>query len=1005
LKYSITGQQIPKDKRKEINDKILYLINNNLCEKSGITHQDIFNSYTGEGGLHGLEFNNYENFHQYTEAKKEVENGQFFTSYNVSKFLIDCIQPSKHDIVGDLTMGHGSFFNFLPNESNIYGNELDMKAYKVAKYLYPQANLDNNDIRFYDPKIKMDIVLGNPPFNLKWRHNSSEYLSQLFYCMKASELLKPAGLLALIVPSSFLDDEFMDGKLIEQMNGMFNYVRQFSLPSNSFQHVGVETFNTKIMFFQKKSEHITEKSYNSNITQPLEILESESSYIHDQFIKPVKEQKDQLKGKLFLEEMRSKNDSEEFMFKVKKYLFDIKRNSKINNKYAKAEAYLYKYLNQEKPFDMDAQEWQKVRLTENKVLSYMKRIIKGQHDIEKDEIRTVKTRYSVKMKAYSNKTKKQLSKMKQVKEMSFNDMVLYNNNPFNSYNRLVKNKLEQYNRQSTPTKKMPYNSELNNWLNEFSLYDQSLNETIKLNDMQRKDLHNHLQKRYSILNWEQGSGKTIAGITASHYVSEHSNVRNTFVIAPALAINLTWNKKLKDYGEDYVLIKSMKDIDNIKQGQTVILSFNMLIKYQIQLKKYVKMQSQKVSLIVDESDELTNHSSKRTKAILNVFRRVKYKLLMTGTTTRNNINELYPQLELLYNNSINMLSDCEFIYKYDKKNDELKETYNKRHMTPFPAYGGKALFKQSFSPSKTTVFGVNQENQDIYNSDKLKNLIEKTITTRKFEEITGEKKYSIHTHKVSQNSDEKEVYKTIMEEFQRMSHYFRSTGNARKDSMLKIIRQIQLLIKSTSTPQLFKEYTSNELPNKYYKMFDMLKQFSNEKVAIGTVFVDAANSYYAHLKREFPDRKVFLILGDVSFDKRNQIIDEFEETENGILISTQQSLKSSVNIPTCNKVIIESLQWNVPKISQYYFRFIRFNSKDKKEVHFVTYEDTIEQNLLALLMTKERINDFIKTLDHKEKSEVFNEYGIDLDILNHIIQKEEDEEGRTKLNWGSQRVV
>lgn len=37
-------------------------------------------------------------------------------------------------------------------------------------------------------------------------------------------------------------------------------------------------------------------------------------------------------------------------------------------------------------------------------------------------------------------------------------------------------------------------------------------EEIKLNDIQRHDFNLMLQKRYGLLQWEQGSGKTLAGI-------------------------------------------------------------------------------------------------------------------------------------------------------------------------------------------------------------------------------------------------------------------------------------------------------------------------------------------------------------------------------------------------------------------------------------------------------------------------------------------------------------
>ena len=53
---------------------------------------------------------------------------------------------NKQELVADLTCGMGNFFNFVPVESNAYGCEIDAKAYKVAHYLYPAANLVRDDI-------------------------------------------------------------------------------------------------------------------------------------------------------------------------------------------------------------------------------------------------------------------------------------------------------------------------------------------------------------------------------------------------------------------------------------------------------------------------------------------------------------------------------------------------------------------------------------------------------------------------------------------------------------------------------------------------------------------------------------------------------------------------------------------------------------------------------------------------------------------------------------------
>ena len=62
MKYKYLGQSIPQDTRRELNDKLLYLVDNDLAESSGITCEDIYNAYTGDGGLHGLRYSDYSSY-------------------------------------------------------------------------------------------------------------------------------------------------------------------------------------------------------------------------------------------------------------------------------------------------------------------------------------------------------------------------------------------------------------------------------------------------------------------------------------------------------------------------------------------------------------------------------------------------------------------------------------------------------------------------------------------------------------------------------------------------------------------------------------------------------------------------------------------------------------------------------------------------------------------------------------------------------------------------------
>jgi hypothetical protein len=501
----------------------------------------------------------------------------------------------------------------------------------------------------------------------------------------------------------------------------------------------------------------------------------------------------------------------------------------------------------------------------------------------------------------------------------------------------------------------------------------------------------------------------MSGIANLDYRLKCCNIRNMFIVSTAIAINNTWNVILPNYGYDFIRINNLKDMDNIKQGQIVLVTLNQLSKYQKHIKKYIKKQSQKVALILDESDNISNPDSKRTKAVLNCFRKVRYKTLMTGTSTRNNIVEIYPQLEVLYNNSINMLSECYTIYELDKKENELRETHNEYYMKPIPAYKkGFKLFSESHLPAKITVFGVGQFTQDIYNADILKSLIDKTIITRTFEEVRGQKISEIIQETVKFNPYEKELYRKVIEEFYYMEDLFTSTGNLRKDSMLKILQQLITMIKVCTIPDTYKQYEGDIAASKTVKLLKMLRNWDNEYVAIGCRHIKVVQYYAWYIKKYFPERPLFVITGDkVSLNQRKEIVKQLRETKNGILLSTQQSLSSSVNIGFVDKVIIPELSWNDASMSQYYARFARFDSvlKDdqKKQIVFLTMENSIESNLLQLVMAKEKLNLFMKNQE-LDDDELYEKYGVDFNLLDMLLSKERDSEGKVRIKWGEQKI-
>ena len=135
---------------------------------------------------------------------------------------------------------------------------------------------------------------------------------------------------------------------------------------------------------------------------------------------------------------------------------------------------------------------------------------------------------------------------------------------------------------------------------------------------------------------------------------------------------------------------------------------------------------------------------------------------------------------------------------HENRDKEIEEDNNPHYGEPFPAFRGHVLFRACHCPGKSTVFGIEKQNQDVYNKEELAGLIGKTVITRKFRDFAGEK-YKIRTHTVSPSDGEREVYRVIIEEFCRICElYYNSTGDAKKDVGLRLMRQIKLLIKALS---------------------------------------------------------------------------------------------------------------------------------------------------------------------------------------------------------------
>ncbi len=984
----------------EINSLLIHLITaskGDLSKMQDVTAQNVYSIYSDKAGTHGLKRADFPNEYAYSQAKKDYEKGQFFTPHKVCERIVNLLQISDKHYILEPCFGIGRFINFIPNENNVYGCEIDKNACTVANFLYPNAKLTNIDIRSYQPNVMFDYVIGNPPFNLDFG-NGSYLSSQDYYCNFTAKYLKKLGLFAAVMPLNWLKDEFSNKSSIEAMNENYSFLCQYELQKGAFE---TTDFSMKVCFFFRRVSKDNEKTFAANPYSNEFVSYEKASEIIAQFLQ-LKKQNAYIEKK---ENILS--NVEGFEYKLKKYLYEIKTQPALKKHYEKAYNYAQSLKTQVMPlyiasiydFNEREKEWAKVRITENKVLAYLKKIVANQSP-KKNTKGWVSTKYGFKLKG-----KKDANVGRTY--ISYNDIVLGKEIAPVPLNKALRRKIKQYNVCSVPFSEMQPKETSKGFFEGFTFNGFGENENeinaYYFSKIQAFDANVIAQKDYASLNYEQGTGKTALSYAIMKYKTNERNLRNVFVVSSAISIHQTWLEFMELQKENYVLITSLKDLEGLKNGYYALITIEMLRKYKRQIKRYIKLNNERVGLLFDESHNLANANSKRTKATIDVFSRVRVKLIATGTSILNRINELYSQMRLLYNNSVNMICDCPFIYRYNKDNVLVKHE-NKYYGLPFSAKHGASMFNECFNPEKTTLMGAKRSNQSVYNQNAIKELIAKTAVVRRFKEVCGDK-YTIHNTFVNQNDFERNVYrKIILETSQMIKANFiakESKVNYRKDAMLQILRQMELLIKATSVPHLIEgvQAKSDFCPNKASGIFEKMQE-SNERIMIGCATHAAVGYYEREIKARFSDRNLYVVTGLITQNGRKKVIDAFKSDSNGILLCTMQSLSESVNIAMCNLVFVESKLWNLPKIMQFVFRAIRFNSKEHTNVFLFSYRNTIEMNMLMLLFNKELVNEFTRTLSFDNSEVLAENLDVDVDLITEMLMSaDKDSEGKSRVKW------
>ena len=199
---------------------------------------------------------------EYSAARSSTLNAHY-TSPTVIKAMYDAISQMGFQTGNILepAMGVGNFFGMLPEQmqnSRLYGVELDSITGRIAKQLYPRANITISGFEKTDRRDFFDLAVGNVPFG-QYQVNDPAYnrlgfsIHNYFFA-KAMDQLRPGGVMAFVTSRYTMDAKNSDVR--KYLAERAQFLGAIRLPNDAFKaNAGTEVVSD-IIFLQKRDRPI-----------------------------------------------------------------------------------------------------------------------------------------------------------------------------------------------------------------------------------------------------------------------------------------------------------------------------------------------------------------------------------------------------------------------------------------------------------------------------------------------------------------------------------------------------------------------------------------------------------------------------------------------------------------------------------------------------------------------------------------------------------------------------
>ena len=237
--------------------------------------QQVLSQYVGWGGLADAFDPGKDNWaKEYAELKGLLSEDEYaaarsstlnahYTSPTVIRSIYDAVERMgfHNGNILEPSMGVGNFFGMLPNtmqDSRLYGVELDSITGRIAKKLYPQADITVAGFETIDRRDFYDLAVGNVPFG-QYKVNDKAYNKLGFsihnyFFAKAIDQVRPGGVVAFVTSRYTMDSK--DSTARKHMAERADLLGAIRLPNNAFRANAGTDVVSDIIFLQKRDRPI-----------------------------------------------------------------------------------------------------------------------------------------------------------------------------------------------------------------------------------------------------------------------------------------------------------------------------------------------------------------------------------------------------------------------------------------------------------------------------------------------------------------------------------------------------------------------------------------------------------------------------------------------------------------------------------------------------------------------------------------------------------------------------